>query len=126
MSIVELGSFTRLQRFDGLHATPIYSVVWSPDSSTLLVGAQDKTASLVTVATGERVQHLTSADGFDMHADWLLTVALSGDGKYAALGSWDKTVSIVDVATGKRTKHLKDLRSGGVYSVAFCPLPAAE
>ena len=100
------------------HAKAVHSVCWNSDGTLLLLGSQDNTASLWIAATAEH-KHFT-----EIHDDWVMSVAFSQDGELLAIGSWDKSVSVITISTGERLQQLKP-GGGGVYSVAFRPVPAA-
>jgi hypothetical protein len=89
-------------------------VAFSPDGTLLLLGSGDGTASIVDVASSERVQHL---QGF--HSKAIASVGFSSDGRLLVLGSDDKTASIVHVQSGQRVYHLRGLHTSKICSVAF-------
>ena len=71
----------------------VYSVVFSPDGSTLASGSWDGTLRLWDTATGER---LTTFIG---HTGDVRSVAFSPDGSTLASGSEDGTVLLWPAAT---------------------------
>jgi len=70
------------------HDSPVNSVAFSPDGSTLATGSTDCTARLWNVATGENTAT------FRQNWDWVMSVAFSPDGRTLATGSWDRNAKI--------------------------------
>lgn len=73
----------------------VYGVDWSPDQTCIAVGASDRTARVVEVATGREVLK------FDQHTDWVFGTAFLRDGQRLVSGSRDKSLKLIDLSTGK-------------------------
>ena len=101
------------QLFEGLGGW-IFSVVFSPDGSTLATGNGDKTVRLWNVHTGEHQQTLEG------HTGSVFSVAFSPDGDILASGSTDKTVRLWNVHTGEYQQTLEGHKNS-VSSLAFSP-----
>lgn len=100
-----------IRRFQGV-ASEVYFVAVSPDGEILLSGNREKTLSLWSVSSGQKLRMLAG------HADWVTSVAFSPDGKTAISGSDDKTVKLWEVKTGKAVRTFAG-HTGVVTSVAF-------
>jgi WD40 repeat protein len=96
------------------HSSPVQSLAFSPDGSTLASGGDDNTVKLWNVSTG------TELRTFKGHSDWVTSVAFSPDGKTMASGSADNTVKLWDTSTGTELRTLKG-HSERVNSIAFSP-----
>ena len=98
------------------HGEYIQSVAFSPDGTTLAVGAldlDDNTVKLWNVATETNIANLSG------HNHYLTSVAFSPDGTTLASGSADDTVRLWDVAT---KTHIATLNAqSAVGAVAFSP-----
>lgn len=92
------------------------SIAFSPDGTTLAIGAEDGRLQLWNVDHGRR-------EGAPMrgHAGPVRTVAFSFDGKRLASGGADKTVRLWDVADRRREGRPLIGRSASVESVTFAP-----
>ena len=84
------------------HNTWVESVVYSPDSKTIVSGSRDGTVRLWDAATHTLKNTLTGHDG------WVESVAYSPDGRTLASGSYDGIVKLWDMPTGT----LKNTLSG--------------
>ena len=98
----------------GGHSDGVWSVAFSPDSTTVVTTSMDKTAILWDADTGKELRTLTG------HTGQVLSGSFSPDGKSVVTASTDRTVKIWDVVTGN------DLRTfightGTVLSAAFSP-----
>ncbi|THU99441.1 mycorrhiza-induced WD40-repeat domain protein [Dendrothele bispora CBS 962.96] len=90
------------------------AVAFSPNSSQLASGSDDKTVRIWNTATGQEEAMLEG------HTDGVWSVAFSPDGSRLASGSFDKTVRIWNTATGQEEATLEG-HTDGVWSVAFSP-----
>lgn len=71
----------------------VNSVVFAPDSASLISWSWDKVALLWDIHTKRLTHTLTG------HTDLIYSVALSPDGSYVATGSWDTTIRIWHIAS---------------------------
>jgi serine/threonine protein kinase len=94
------------------HASPIWSVAYSPDSSTLAAGGEDGSITLRAVQTDEVLYTLEG------HTDGVTCLAFSPDGKMLASASRDMTVILWDLATGSKLYTLSQ-HTGPVNSIAW-------
>ena len=94
------------------HTEEVYSVVFSPDGTTLASGVWGGTVKLWDVATRRNVATLSG------HTGLVYSVAYSPDGTMLASGSWDGTVKLWDVAKKENIISLEG-HTDRVYSVAF-------
>jgi eukaryotic-like serine/threonine-protein kinase len=88
-----------------------YRIVFTPDGTRLVVGAQDGEVEVLDVHTGALLKTLTQ------HTDRTQHLGLSPRGELV-IGSWDRTVSIWNLETYERVK-LIDGHDSAVSSVAF-------
>ena len=95
-------------------ASPLSSVVFSPDGTTLASGSRDGTVKLWDVATRATIASL------ERHTDGVRSVVFSPDGTVLASGAFDNTVKLWDVATRAIIATLEG-HTGGVNSVVFSP-----
>ena len=95
------------------HEDIVYSVVFSPDGTTVASGGRDKTVCMSDTITGKHKNRLIG------HKDTISSVAYSPDSKTIASASYDKTVRLWDADTGQCqntfTGH-KDTISSVAYS----------
>ena len=92
----------------------IFSVVFSPDGTTLAVASTNQTVRLWDVATQTL---LATLEG---HRHLVSSVAFSPDGITLASGSFDSTVKLWDISTKTNIATLEG-HVGYVNSVAFSP-----
>ena len=92
----------------------IWTLAFSPDSTTLAAGSYDGTVHLWDVGAG------TLKDTFTEHTDNVRTLAFSPDGNTLATGSEDGTVRLWDVGAGTLKNTFTEHKSW-VNSVAFSP-----
>ena len=92
----------------------IFSVVFSPDGTTLAVGTSYNNVGLWDVATRAPIAALSG------HTDNVYSVSFSPDGTTLASGSGDNTVKLWDVATRTNTATLSG-HTDRVRSVSFSP-----
>ncbi|MEO5947611.1 MAG: WD40 repeat domain-containing protein [Chitinophagaceae bacterium] len=78
------------------------TIVFSPDSTRLLLSLQNKTAIIIDVATGKSLLILNG------HTDEVNTANYSPDGKFIITASKDKTTKIWNAITGTLIHDLKD------------------
>eukprot|EP00300_Choanocystis_sp_HF-7_P009571 c16505_g1_i1.p1 GENE.c16505_g1_i1~~c16505_g1_i1.p1 ORF type:complete len:528 (+),score=114.87 c16505_g1_i1:51-1634(+) len=96
----------------------VRSVCFSPDSTRLAAGAEDKTIRIWDIASQKLVQVLNGHEGEIYSLDY------SKDGKLLASGSGDKTAKIWDVEKQSCVHVLGDrgeVHGDGVTSVSFSP-----
>eukprot|EP01047_Picozoa_sp_COSAG01_P123351 COSAG01_NODE_52282_length_347_cov_5.004032_1_plen_66_part_01 len=62
----------------------------------MCLGSEDKTASVIDVASGEVVRKVEG-----VHSGPITSVAITADGQTMCLGSGDNTASVIDVASGE-------------------------
>ena len=79
------------------HSNCVWSASFSPDSSKIASGSDDKTVKLWDVTSGECLQTLKG------HSDIVWSVSFSPDGTKVASGSDDNTVKLWDVTSGECT-----------------------
>ena len=72
------------------------NIIWSPDSTYIASGGDDKTIQVWDAMSGKLRLTYTG------HADTAWPLAWSPDGKYIASGSWDGTTQVWDAMTGTR------------------------
>jgi WD40 repeat protein len=90
------------------------SVVFSPDSKTIVTGNNDGIARLWDVETGSEIRKFVG------HSDRIWTVTFSPDGKYIATANSDSTVRLWDTHTGKELRRFVG-HTAGVENVVFSP-----
>ncbi|MBY0523973.1 MAG: serine/threonine protein kinase [Gemmataceae bacterium] len=96
------------------HGQAVHSVVFAPDSTTLVSGSADKTVKLWQVSNGQLL-HTFGGIGDQVHC-----VAFAPDGQSIAAGSQDKTVRVWDVLT-KKDRMTGREHKNSVHAVAFAP-----
>ncbi len=96
------------------HGDWVFSVSFSPDSTTLASGSRDTTVKLWDVATHTNIAMLEG------HRERVNSVSFSPDGTLLASGSYDRTVKLWDVKTHRNIATLEGYR-GDVTSVSFSP-----
>ncbi|MBN1993356.1 MAG: protein kinase [Anaerolineae bacterium] len=96
------------------HTNVVYTVAYNPDGTQLATGAEDQTAIIWDVVTGQRFATLKG------HTGPVSSVAYRPDGTQLATASWDKTVIVWDVASGQRFLTLRG-HTAPVNSVAYSP-----
>ena len=94
------------------HGSEVNAVVFSADGARLASAADDRTAKLWDVATGQCLQTLEG------HSDIVYSVTFSADNASLASASSDHTVKLWDAATGQCLQTLEG-HSDIVYSVIF-------
>jgi WD40 repeat protein len=73
------------------HDRYIRDLAFSPDSSRLATGSEDRTIKMWSVAGGKELRTYSG------HTDTVRSVVFSPDGKWLASGSYDQTVRLWDV-----------------------------
>jgi WD40 repeat protein len=102
-----------LQTLEG-HGDYVISVAFSPDSTRLASGSDDKKVKIWDARSGACLQTLEG------HGDYVISVAFSPDSTRLASGSYDKKVKIWDARSGACLQTLEGHR-WSVNSVAFSP-----
>ena len=92
----------------------IRAAEFSGDSSLLLLGSGDKSATIICTESGAVLHHVKG-----LHYSEIVAVDFSPDADLVCLGSLDKTASLVDVSTGAELRKVEC--SASVNSVHFCP-----
>lgn len=82
------------------HTTWVYSLAFSPDSSTLASGSADSSVCLWNTADGSLRAVLQG------HSDTVYSVAFTPDGKHVVSCSFDGTILFWDVQTGGRVNSV--------------------
>ena len=95
-------------------SSPVLSVAFSPDGSTLASGDYGKHVTLWDVKTRQPIQILSG------HSGIVRSVAFSPDGKTLASGSADKTIILWDTQTGQFREQLRG-HSVLINSLSFSP-----
>jgi WD40 repeat protein len=101
-------------RLLSVEAQSLIKLLFSPDSSLLMVLDDTPVVQLYEANTGQRALELKGHDNRVMDA------AFSPDGALAATTSIDKTVRLWDVASGREVRRL-EFQTTPAYSVAFSP-----
>ncbi len=96
------------------HGSFVRSVKFSPDSTALLTGSNDKTVRLWSLATSK-----TEWIGHG-HSDGVINVAMNADGTLVASAGADHQVRLWKATDGQLLRVLDD-HAGRVYAVAFSP-----
>ncbi|KAK3616825.1 hypothetical protein LTR56_025694 [Elasticomyces elasticus] len=93
------------------HSGPVYSVVFSVDSSRLASASHDKTVKVWDAISG---QCLRTLEG---HSGPVSSVVFSANSSRLASASGDKTVKIWDASSGMWLETLKVSRA--LYDISF-------
>jgi len=105
------------------HAMSVRTLSWSPDSSLLLSGSEDKRLILHDVRVSASGRSGSGAvASMTGHSSWVLSTQISPDGKLALSGSADKTVKVWDLSTRTAVSTVQD--TGEVWSVCWRPNPS--
>ena len=96
------------------HRGNVEALAFAPDGQMLATAANDGTARLWDVASGEQLMALSG------HSDAVLAVSFFPDGKRVATAASDATARVWDVETGS-TLTVLDGHGGPVNSVAASP-----
>jgi WD40 repeat protein len=99
------------------HTSPVLSVAFSPDRSTLASSGADYTVKLWNIWSGQLL------NTFQGHSNWVRSVQFNADGTLLASASDDQTVKLWDVRTETFLKTLQG-HTNWVWSVAFSPVMA--
>jgi WD40 repeat protein len=97
------------------HSDEVWTFAFSPDSSLLASGSEDRTACLWDSGTGDP---LATCQG---HTSKVLSVAFSLDGQRLLTASADGTVRQWDTKTGVEVEPPYDRHSGEVFSAVYSP-----
>ena len=92
----------------------LWSILFSTDGRTLIIGGKFGEARLLDVMTGQEVRTFASHNG------GIRGMAISGDGKLLATASEDRTAKVWEVDTGRELAALKG-HLAELYGVAFAP-----
>jgi len=104
-----------LRRLPGkIYPHPLQSVAFSPDGLSLLTCSEEKSASLLELATGAETRRLTG------HQGEVTCVAFSPDGRRIITGSADQTAILWDALTGEKIRELKGHKEA-IILVEFSP-----
>ena len=96
------------------HTDADFSVSFSPDGQTIVLGRDDDTLRLWDASTGKPICTLME------HPEMVSSVSFSPDGRTIASGSPDETLRLWEVSTGKLIRTLTG-HTDAVYSVSFSP-----
>ncbi|MFP4322459.1 MAG: toll/interleukin-1 receptor domain-containing protein [Anaerolineales bacterium] len=96
------------------HTSWVYSVVYAPDSQTLISGGDDNRIIIWDVETAEWRRVLTE------HTNDVIEIAYAPDGRTLASASGDETVIIWDAATGEPLRTL-EAHTNSVLDVVYAP-----
>ncbi len=97
------------------HDDAVWAIAFSPDSSRLATGGEDRTARLWDPATGTM---LATCRG---HTSKVVGVAFSPDGARVVTASADRTVRQWDTSNGRELEPPYDRHSAEVGAAAFSP-----
>jgi len=107
------------------HAMSVRTLSWSPDSSLLLSGSEDKRLILHDVRVSPSGRHGSGAvASLTGHSSWVLSTQISPDGKLALSGSADKTIKVWDLSARTAVSTIQD--TGEVWSVSWRPHPSGS
>jgi WD40 repeat protein len=101
-TLVGLNTSTILNTQTNGHASPIRSVVFSPDGSQILSRSDDPTIAVWDAVSGA---HKRTLDG---HTSRISSVAFSPDSSQIISGSYDRTVRVWDAGSGSLQHVMKD------------------
>lgn len=105
------------------HAMSVRTLSWSPDSSLLLSGSEDKRLILHDVRVSPSGRPGSGAvASLTGHSSWVLSTQISPDGKLALSGSADKTAKVWDLGSRTAVSTIQD--TGEVWSVSWRPNPS--
>ncbi|MEM8912136.1 MAG: DUF1549 domain-containing protein [Planctomycetota bacterium] len=97
----------------------ITGVSWSPDGSTVAIGAADNTLRAFDSGTGEQVLFQGA------HEDWVRDTVFTNDGEHIVSVARDMTCKLTEVATQRFVDNVTSITpgalSGGLASVAIHP-----
>ena len=93
----------------------IHAANFSPDGVYVVLGSEDKTASVVDTRNGAKK---FLAEG--LHTGAILDARFSPDGLRVILASADTTASVLDAQTGKLQQTLK-LHTSAIHTASFSP-----
>ncbi|CCA77814.1 related to WD40-repeat protein (notchless protein), partial [Serendipita indica DSM 11827] len=98
------------------HEDWVYSVAFSPDSSQIVSGSDDKTIRLWDTVTGQPL-----GEPLQGHEAGILSVAFSPDGSQIVSGSEDQNIRLWDTSTGQPLGEPLRGHYGSIRSVIFSP-----
>ncbi|MBE9208783.1 serine/threonine protein kinase [Nostoc sp. LEGE 06077] len=96
------------------HVKSVRSVVFSPDSKSLISASRDNTIKVWDLATGKEIRTLKG------HTNGVSSVVISPDGQTLVSASRDNTIKVWNFATGKEIRTLEG-HTNGVSSVVISP-----
>jgi WD40 repeat protein len=106
-------SYCHLKTFQG-YSNAMFTVVWSPDGTTLASSSADQCIRLWHPERGDCLNRLQG------HSNWIWGLDWSPDGTTLASGSDDWTIRLWDVSTGSCLKMLQG-HQAWVWAVAWSP-----
>jgi WD40 repeat protein len=96
------------------HTNFVYSIAFSPDSSKLVTGSEDKSVRFWDAQTGKLEESLPGQNGA------VYSVAFSPDGQIVASGGEGRMIKLWDAHAHALLRTIEE-DSGTVYSLAFSP-----
>ena len=98
------------------HTGSVSALAFTPDGSTLLTGATDRTARVWDLSRGT-----ASSRTLGPHSGGVTAVAISDDGRSLATGAWDKRARVWSADAPDRPPVVLAGHTGPVWSLAFSP-----
>ncbi|QQP35124.1 Uncharacterized protein FKW44_023266, partial [Caligus rogercresseyi] len=103
-STVHIWDIDNANKIRSIESGPLdaWTVAFSPDSESLITGANAGKVNIFSVETGQSKQQL-----LDTRGKFILSIAYSPDGKYIASGATDGIINIFSMPTGKQIHALE-------------------